>query len=894
MKLQDSHGVVTQLIEFLKGMPEPNAAAARVLKGLFEELSEALSAENRDQDVTKVRKASVFCELIADGSLDDAASEWEWIQTTAQAVAKVVNEGADFADAGYPETVASNGASDFGSLVDADIYAEFISRQSEAIEEVELVSMEIEAGRLPKDISAIMRLFHTLKGESALLGLEDMSRLSHMTEDMLTSEPIADCAERLFLVKDWLCHEFLHLTGDGDAPEAVDQVIAKLLIKPIQSTAEEAPVETTATPETSWEDVGISESLFEHNLLEGDVDLLQDFIGEAGEHLDEAEAQLLVLESEPTESDALNAVFRAFHTIKGVAGFIDMTHIQGLAHKAENLLDMARKGEIELTGEAMDLTFESIDMLKKVNEDIINGLSGDGSLNRREELPALMGRLMACADNGAGVAAKSAKVAKPVEVKNVEEPSPVIEPKAETPATPAPEKKAQSSGFIALKKPKKLAATAAAVVKSPVADTKPAAKPAADAKPSSTPQPHAKVQRKEAVRVDSDRLDLLVETIGELVIAEAMVSQSDELRSAASVEMARNLDHLDKICRELQEIGMSLRMVPVRPIFQKMARLVRDLSKKFDRKIDFDIDGEETELDKSVVDKIGDPLVHMIRNAVDHGIESNPGEREAAGKPEAGRIQLKAFHKGGNIVIEVVDDGKGLDRDVIMAKAMERGLIKEGQIMTDREVFSLIFEPGFSTAKKVTDVSGRGVGMDVVRRNIDELRGTVEIDSEKGKGSIFRFKLPLTLAIIDGMVIKTGAENYIIPTLTVVRLVRPSSDDYSTVREKGEMLRFEEDLIPLFRLNRMFKVKEACDDLTKAVVVVVESDGRKIGLMTDNLVGQQQIVIKSLGEQVQGTPGIAGGAIMSNGNVALILDIAGLVKIAHVEGTTRGMDRAAN
>ncbi len=857
MKLQDLHGIVTQLVEFLTGMPEPNAAAALTLKGLFEELGEALAAEDRDQDVIKVRKASVYCEQIADGVLDNATTEWEWIQSTARAAARVVIENSDFANAGYPETSDNSGASGFGSLIDAGIYAEFISRQSEAIEEIERVSMEIEAGHLPEDISAIMRYFHTLKGESALLGLENMSLLSHMTEDMLTTEPISDCGERLLMVKDWISQEFLYQTGDGDAPEAVDLVIAKLSLKSFPSTAGEVPVEATASLETSWEDVGISESLFEHNLLVGDVDLLQDFTSEAGEHLDEAEAQLLVLESKPTESDALNAVFRAFHTIKGVAGFIDMPHIQGLAHRAENLLDMARKGEIELSGEAMDLTFESIDMLKKVNEDIVLGLSGDGTLNRCEGLPALMGRLIACADSGVG------KVAQPMKA-----------------TKPAPEKQNQSSGFIALKKPPKPAIHSAAATK-PV-------------KPSTAPPANAKVQRKEAVRVDSDRLDLLVETIGELVIAEAMVNQSDELRSAASVEMARNLDLLDKICRELQEIGMSLRMVPVRPIFQKMARLVRDLSKKFGREIDFEITGEETELDKSVVDKIGDPLVHMIRNAVDHGIESDPEERKAAGKPEVGRIGLKAFHKGGNIVIEVVDDGRGLDREVIMAKAIERGLVKEGQVMTDREVFSLIFEPGFSTAPKVTDVSGRGVGMDVVRRNIDELRGTVEIDSEKGKGSVFRFKLPLTLAIIDGMVIRTGAENYIIPTLTVVRLVRPNKADYSTVRKKGEMLRFEDDLIPLFRLNRMFKVKDACDDLTKAVVVVVESDGRKIGLMIDNLVGQQQIVIKSLGEQVQGTPGIAGGAIMSNGKVALILDVASLVKIAHVEGTTRGMDRAAN
>jgi two-component system chemotaxis sensor kinase CheA len=394
------------------------------------------------------------------------------------------------------------------------------------------------------------------------------------------------------------------------------------------------------------------------------------------------------------------------------------------------------------------------------------------------------------------------------------------------------------------------------------------------------------------VRVDADRLDLMVDTIGELVIAAAMIGQDAGLRSAQSVGLVRNLDHLDKICRELQQIGMSLRMVPVRPTFQKMARLVRDLASRSSREIEFVMAGEDTELDKSVVDKIGDPLVHMLRNAVDHGIEADEHERRLAGKPAQGRIELRALHKGGNIIIEVEDDGRGLDRDAIVAKAVERGLVKEGAVLGDREIFALIFEPGFSTAKQVTDVSGRGVGMDVVRRNVEELRGAIEISSTPGRGSVFRFKLPLTLAIIDGMVVLAGGERYIIPTLNVVRLVRPGASDYSTVLGRGEMLDFEGALIPLLRVNRLFGIKHAREDLTEAVVVVVESDGRRVGLLTDDLVGQQQIVIKNLGDRIQGTEGLAGGAIMSDGNVALIIDIAGLVKLGHAEGGLHSMARA--
>jgi len=326
---------------------------------------------------------------------------------------------------------------------------------------------------------------------------------------------------------------------------------------------------------------------------------------------------------------------------------------------------------------------------------------------------------------------------------------------------------------------------------------------------------------------------------------------------------------------------MSLRMVPVRPVFQKMARLVRDLAKKTGRKVEFVMNGEDTELDKNVVDKIGDPLVHMVRNAVDHGLEPTAEDRVAAGKSETGRVELRAYHKGGNICIEIVDDGRGLPRDRILQKAIDRGLVKEGDQLSDRDIHNLIFEPGFSTAAEVTDISGRGVGMDVVRRNIEELRGTCDITSAPGKGSTFSIKLPLTLAIIEGMVVSCGPEHYIVPTLTVVRLIRPSNDQLNQVFDRGEMMALGDEHIPLFRLGQLFGIDSAKTDPEEAVVVVVEDEGRKIGVLADDLLGQQSIVIKSLGESMQDTDGVAGGAIMSNGNVALILDVAGLIKVAH-------------
>ena len=788
-----------------------------------------------------------------------------------------------------------------GILSDESILNEFLTRQIDTLGEIEneLLDMENEPG--PEQLDDLKRFFHTLKGESGLLGFDDVAELCHATEDMIQNEAVAECIDRLLAVKDWLLARFNQVRGDGPAPVAASEVMETLRrgadrAQEQAARAADPAAGVAADAAASPQPVEIADYT-RKNLLEGDVDLIHDFIQEADEHLNASEGHLLTLEDDPGDTEALNAVFRAFHTIKGLAGFIELDHVKDMAHKAENLLDMVRKGEIALQGGTMDLVFASVDMMKRLIHGVAEALGNDGHLVREDELPMLMGRLLAVTEGGAPVAEPEAAA----------EPEPTAEPEPE-PAAPEPDAETAppavgSSGFIPLgnmKKKKKaptVAAKPAAKVDGP--ETVPAASAVpADPAPSAAAQApgsggsnaakarRAPVKMKEAVRVDADRLDRLIETIGELVIAESMVSQSPELQGNLSVKLAKEIDHLDKICRELQEIGMSLRMVPVKPVFQKMARLVRDLSKKQQRKVEFVMTGEDTELDKNVVDKIGDPLVHMVRNAVDHGIESDPAARVAAGKPEHGRVELRAYHKGGNICIEIEDDGRGLDKDAILAKAVSRGLVREGEKLSDREIFNLIFEPGFSTAKKVTEISGRGVGMDVVRRGIEELRGTVEINSTPGKGSVFSIKLPLTLAIIEGMVVTVSDEHYIIPTLSVVRLVRPRPEDISYVYDRGEMLSFEGSLLPLFRLHSLFGVEEAKTEPSEAVIVVVEDENRRVALLADDLIGQQSIVIKGLGEMVQQAEGVAGGAIMSDGNVALIVDVAGLVRLAAGMDTT--------
>ncbi len=756
------------------------------------------------------------------------------------------------------DTVAAPPRGDANSIVDDQIVAEFLSRQKDSLTEIEETILGFEDGASTSGAEGLKRWIHTLKGESGLLGLADVAELCHAAEDMMQAEPLAACVDRLLAVKDWLQARFESLANHAAPPAPAQEIIANLATPapaPAESAAAPVPAASAPAapaPAAPAPAAAILPDYTQVNLLAGDVGLTQDFINESSEHLEAAEGLLLTLEANPRETEALNAVFRGFHSIKGLAGFCALEHIKELAHRAENLLDLARRGEINLADGAMDLVFESVDTMKRLVDGVTTALASTGYVAAEPRLAGLIDRL------GAAAAGQPAPAAPPVEV------APAVE------ETPAPEAQVGRSGFIPLGKLKKPATSSASVcAPSPLA-----------AAPEERNASAAGVKIKEAMRVDAERLDRLIDTIGELVIAESMVSQSPDVRRNLTVKLAKDLDHLDKISRELQEIGMSLRMMPVRPVFQKMARLVRDLAKKTNRQIEFVMTGEDTELDKNVVDRIGDPLVHMVRNAVDHGIEDSAEARRAAGKSEVGRIELHAFHKGGSIVIEIKDDGKGLDKQRILQKAYDRGLLREGEVPPDREIYNLIFEPGFSTAKQVTDISGRGVGMDVVRRNVEELRGTCEIQSEPGKGSDFSIKLPLTLAIIEGMVVSCGTEHYIIPTLSVVRLVRPQADDISQVFDRGEMIAFADEHLPLVRLHRLFNLPDARTVPTDAVVVVVEDEGRRLGVLADDLLGQQSIVIKSLGESMQDTPGVAGAAIMANGNVALILDVAGLNRLA--------------
>jgi two-component system, chemotaxis family, sensor kinase CheA len=383
-----------------------------------------------------------------------------------------------------------------------------------------------------------------------------------------------------------------------------------------------------------------------------------------------------------------------------------------------------------------------------------------------------------------------------------------------------------------------------------------------------------------SVKVDTRKLDGLVDIVGELVILQSLIHEDAALARTGDERLTRNLAQLRRITSELQRGATAMRMVPIRQTFQKMARLVRDVSKRAGKTVELVLAGEDTELDRKVVEDISDPLMHMIRNSVDHGIES-ADTRFAAGKRDAGRLSLRAFHQGGSIVIEVADDGAGLNTERILAKAIAQGLVASDAALTPAEIHALIFAPGFSTAEQVTEISGRGVGMDVVRRNIEALRGRIEIHSEPGIGTTFSIKLPITMAILDGLLVSAGPERFVIPTFGIRESLRPSPAQVHGVNGSPRLIQVRDSLLPLVWLKDLFSIEGCVTDPTQAAVVVLEDDRKRVGLVVDTLIGKQEVVVKSLGAAFANIDGVSGGAILGDGRIGLILDAHGIVRLTH-------------
>ncbi len=647
-------------------------------------------------------------------------------------------------------------------------------------------------------------------------------------------------------------------------------------------------------------------------------EILEDFLVEAFELIEQLDQDLVELENNPEDKDLLNRIFRVAHTIKGSSSFLNFDVLTRLTHHMEDVLNKARHGELSITSEIMDVVLASIDNMKTL---LYRIRDTGGDANSGLDIDGMVVKLDAVSS---GDAPKAVHKAEPTpQVVQAPPPPPPSSSPAEDDldyANMSPDEiEAEIERLLRVRQeedqarriaksssaqpievapvvvaPAPIIETPAPVVQAPAQVVTPPPPPAP--KPSPAKEAPKEVAKKDegssssaveqTIRVDVKRLDNLMNLIGELVLGKnRLMKIYDDVEERYEGEQF--LDELNQVVSsisvvttDLQIAVMKTRMLPIGKVFNKFPRMVRDLSRELNKKIELVISGEETELDKSIVEEIGDPLVHIIRNSCDHGVESID-KRLASGKAETGTIELKAYNEGNHIVIEIADDGKGLNPDSLKSKALEKGVISEREAdnMSEKEAFNLIFKPGFSTAEKVTNVSGRGVGMDVVKTNIEKLNGIIDIDSELGKGTIIKLKIPLTLAIIQALLVGVQEEYYAIPLASVLETVRISYDEIYTV-ESRSVLRLRDEVLSLVRLSDIFGVKSVLDSSEEIYVVIIGLAENKIGLIVDYLVGQEEIVIKSLGYYLKGLDGIAGATIRGDGKVTLIVDVAALMDLS--------------
>ncbi len=582
-----------------------------------------------------------------------------------------------------------------------------------------------------------------------------------------------------------------------------------------------------------------------------DPELVANFLTEAGEHLEGIETRLVYLEQHPDDLEAVNAIFRPFHTIKGVAGFLNLDQIQAAGHELESLLDRVRSGTQPVTPELVDAILFGVDLLREMLADLQEALAVSRPL-KSFDLSPLTERIAALSESSSPTPRLGEILVREGDLGPEELQSALERQRQAEPGRPLGEILVDQ-GTVP---PRKVAQALVQQLSEAKAE---AAAPA-------------------AIKVDLAKLDTLVDLMGELVIVQSQIRQNPAVLAAADQKLVRDLGQMSRITTELQKISMSLRMIPIGATLRRMTRLVRDLAHKTGKLVSLHLEGEDTEIDRNMVEAIYDPLVHLVRNAVDHGLET-PEERRAQGKPPEGRLVLRAYHKGGSVILDIEDDGRGLNRAAILAKARERGLVGPGEL-SPAQIDHLIFEPGFSTAAQVTEVSGRGVGMDVVKQTVDRLRGKIDIHSRPGEGTRFSLRLPLTLAIIDGLVVRVGSERYILPTVAVRESLRPAREDYFTVEGKGELIRVRQMLLPLARLHRLLGHTGPEPDPWEALILVVEHEGDCRAFLVDEILGKQEVVIKSLGQLLQNRPGLAGGTILGDGRVGLILDVGGVFSLA--------------
>lgn len=703
-----------------------------------------------------------------------------------------------------------------------------------------------------------------LLSNGVIAGVDDLMGMGECLNLLELAEEASDLPEpsrgQIGRIKEIINRLILQESEDQDSDwNAIQHLLNNLLLPtPFEGSPSEADLAIFQELDTSDPEAVHGDAMLALELPEiYDPELLSDFIEEAKEHLASIELNMLALEANPLDMEAINAVFRPFHSIKGVAGFLNLGDIHHLSHEVENLLDAARSGHIVVTEQIIDIVLNAVDILKALLRELEKPPTSPSAARDAVSLVApfleSIGRIQK-AETGERepLPKKLGTILVEQGVVNEE----VIE---------AAVKASISKGTRLGEELVSMGAVSPAQVSEALNEQQ------------------TTKENVSSVRIDTQKLDNLVDMVGELVIAQSMVLLNPDVQNIRDQKLQKDIAQLGRITAELQRISLSMRMVPIKSTFQKMIRLVRDLSKKSGKNVALEMRGEETEIDRNMVEEIYEPLVHMIRNSVDHGIET-PGERTIAGKKPQGTVFLSAEQKGGNILIHIQDDGCGLNVEKIRARAVEHGIISTHEILEEREIYELIFHPGFSTNEQVTEVSGRGVGMDVVKRSVERLRGKIEISSSQGCGTQFNLKLPLTMAIIDGMIVRVGEERFVVPTIALNESLRPSKDAYVTVQGKGELIRVREKLMPLIRLHEIFEVPPRHFDPWEGLLLVVNEDNRSYCLLADEIIGRQEVVIKSLGSTLRLLGGISGGAILGDGKVALIVDVKGIVSLYEDNG----------
>ncbi|QDK42145.1 hypothetical protein DOM21_11940 [Bacteriovorax stolpii] len=608
-----------------------------------------------------------------------------------------------------------------------------------------------------------------------------------------------------------------------------------------------------------------------------------DFLTEALQLLDDSEQAFLALEGDKNNADLMNQIFRLAHNLKGTSRAVGFGDVAEFTHEFENLILKLKEGQLEITDAIVSLLLECNDhvsvMIRMLNMDLNSRFDSKEIIEKIQS--ALSGNLAAAPPAPAASAhaeeqQQEEETISAEDIALLESFEQNLNAPAEVLTMEQKEKRAES--FFP---GEKTAAAPAPVAVQSEAKHDEHKKAAAPAKGNS---------EDDSIRVSLSRVELLNNVVGELVIIQTMLNQHrDEVENPT---MLKSLSHLAKLSKEIQNISMSLRMVPLKQTLQKMQRIVRDTSKTLGKKVHLELVGEETEIDKTVLEHLADPLVHIVRNAVDHGLETTEG-RLASGKEEEGRVTIKAFHEGNSMVIEISDDGKGINPKVIREKAIEKGVISANATMSDDDIINLIFHPGFSTKDAVSEISGRGVGMDVVKTNIEKLSGEVKVISEIGKGSVFKVILPLTLAIIEGMVTKIGEERYIIPLGQVYESLSPTPDIVHHVNGVGDCLKIRGEVLPLFKISKALQRNMAEKPLHEQIAIIVNSDERNFAVLVDDILHQQQVVIKKLGDEIKNQKGFMGSTILGDGRPAFILDLMELFAGSMKKKKTNFIDEMA-